>query len=248
MNKNSFKIPYLLPLLFVLFFTGHASAQVESPAKSPVENSLEEEILLEMEALTAGTDEVENPELSEMPPQEAQPLAGEGNSEEASNEAIDTVAAAEAEAPVSIESLDPKIQDLKEEILELNTLLFRLQEELLFPEESSVTVFLSVEGSHYFTLDAIKLHIDDKLVASALYTDREVMALKKGGVQRLYTGNIRSGEHQLLVVFNGIGPQSLDYKRAESITIQKGKAATFIKLIVRDNLDLKQPKFTYETW
>lgn len=247
MNNNSFKIRYLLPLLLFIVFTGHV-AQVFAQQESLVENKLEEEILIEMEALTADTDAAQSSDLPETANQEVQSGEMAGSSDSGHHEAADTVATADAEPAPSIESLDPKIQDLKEEILELNTLLFRLQEELLFPEESSVTVFLSVEGSHYFKLDAIKLHIDDKLVASALYTDREVMALKKGGIQRLYTGNIRSGEHQLLVVFNGIGPQSLDYKRAESITIQKGKAATFIKLIVRDNLDLKQPKFTYETW
>ena len=147
-----------------------------------------------------------------------------------------------------IEVLDPQIQRLKEEILELNTLLFRLQEELLFPEDSSVIVFLSVEGGNYFALDSVKLHLDDSMVSSYLYTDREVMALKKGGIQRLYMGNIKSGDHQLVAVFTGKGPQEKDYKRAETININKEKGATFIKLIVRDNPVKKQPEFAYETW
>ncbi len=213
---NNRMIGTLFLALFFLFVAHPLVNEGQALSQEiPGENRLEDEILIEMEALA------EEPVLAE-------PV--------------------ESEPPVAVESLDPKIQDLKEEILELNTLLFRLQEELLFPEESSIVVFLSVEGAHYFKLDAIKLHIDDKMVASSLYTDREVMALKKGGIQRLYTGNIRSGEHQLLVVFNGIGPQSLDYKRAETITLHKGKGATYIQLIIRDNLDLKQPKFTYETW
>lgn len=146
------------------------------------------------------------------------------------------------------ESLDPKIQALKEEILELNTLLFRLQEDLLFPEDSSVVIFLSIEGGHYFTLDSLKLNLNDRMVASHLYTEREAAALRKGGVQRLYSGNLKTGEHQLVAVFNGVGPQQRDYKRAETITINKEKGATFIKLIVRDNETLKQAEFTYETW
>jgi len=148
----------------------------------------------------------------------------------------------------NLESLDPKIQSLKEEILELNTLLFRLQEDLLFPEDSSLVVFLSVEGGNYFNLDSVKLHLDDTMVSSYLYTHREVTALRKGGVQRLYTGNIKSGAHQLVAVFTGTGPQEKDYKLAETISIEKKKGAAFIKIIIRDDADKKQPEFKYETW
>ncbi|NOY85253.1 MAG: AraC family transcriptional regulator [Nitrospirae bacterium] len=156
--------------------------------------------------------------------------------------------ASEIEDSESIESLDPKIQALKEEILELNTQLFRLQEDLLFPEDSSVVIFLSVQGGHYFTLDSVKLHLNDTLVASHLYTDREVAALGKGGIQRIYQGNLKSGDHQLVAIFSGVGPQKKDYKRAETIQIKKEKGATFIKLIVRDNTVIKQAEFIYETW
>ncbi len=148
----------------------------------------------------------------------------------------------------SLESLDPKIQSLKEEILALNSLLFRLQEDLLFPEDSSLVVFLSVEGGNYFNLDSVKLHLNDTMVSSYLYTQREVSALRKGGVQRLYTGNIKSGAHQLVAVFTGTGPQEKDYKRAETISIEKKKGARFIKIIIRDDADKKQPEFKYETW
>jgi hypothetical protein len=147
-----------------------------------------------------------------------------------------------------IETLDIEIQKLKEEILELNTTLFRLQEELLYPEDSSVVIFLSIEGGNYFELDSVKLQLDDTMVTSYLYTEREVMALRKGGIQRLYMGNIKSGEHQLVAVFTGKGPQGQDYKRAEEIKVSKEKGAAFIKLIVRDSQEKKQPEFLHETW
>jgi len=147
-----------------------------------------------------------------------------------------------------IEALDPQIQQLKEEILDLNTLLFQLQEDLLFPEDSSVVIFLSMEGGNYFALDSVKVNLDDTLVTSYLYTDREVSALKKGGIQRLYTGNVKSGQHQLVAVFTGVGPQEKDYKRAEVIPFKKENKATFIKIIIRDNPVKKQPEFIYEAW
>ncbi len=147
-----------------------------------------------------------------------------------------------------IDVLEPKIQALKEEIVELNTLLFKLQEDLLFPEDSSVVVFLSVEGDHYFQLDSVKLSLNDQMVASYLYTEREQSALKKGGIQRLYTGNVRSGEHHFVAVFHGAGPQEVDYKRAETFSFVKEKGPVFIKLIVRDHPEMKRVEFTYETW
>jgi hypothetical protein len=147
-----------------------------------------------------------------------------------------------------IEALDVKIQKLKEDVIDLNTQIFRLQEELLYPEDSSVVVFLSVEGGNYFALDSVKLMVGDTMVTSYLYTDREVTALKKGGIQRLYMGNIKAGEHQLAAVFTGKGSQGQDYKRAETITLNKQNGAAFIKLVVRDDPAKKQPEFVYETW
>lgn len=148
----------------------------------------------------------------------------------------------------NIEALDVKIQQLKDDVVDLNTRIFRLQEELLYPEDSSVVVFLSVEGGNYFALDSVKLMVDDTMVTSYLYTDREVTALKKGGIQRLYMGNLKTGDHELAAVFTGKGPQGQDYKRAETIPLSKQKGAAFIKLVVRDDPVKKQPEFVYETW
>jgi len=147
-----------------------------------------------------------------------------------------------------MENLDGQIQDLKEKILNLNTLLFRLQEDLLFPEDSSVVVFLAVEGGNYFALDSVKLNLDNTMVTSYLYTDREVGALRKGGIQRLYMGNVKSGDHQLVAVFTGKGPQEKDYKRAETVQFTKKDGAAFIKIIIRDSSEKEQPEFAYETW
>jgi hypothetical protein len=141
--------------------------------------------------------------------------------------------AQEAPSPErDIEALDVKIQRLKDDVIDLNTLV----------------VFLSVEGGNYFVLDSVKLVLNDTMVTTYLYTDREVTALKKGGIQRLYMGNVKSGDHQISAVFTGKGPQGQDYKRAESITLAKEKGAAFLKLVIRDDEAKKQPEFVYETW
>lgn len=147
-----------------------------------------------------------------------------------------------------IEAMDVKIQRLKDDVLDLNTRLFRLQEDLLYPEDSSLVIFLSVEGGNYFELDSVKLVLDDAMVTTYLYTDREVTALRKGGIQRLYMGNVKAGDHQVAAVFTGKGPQGQDYKRAENIPLTKDKGAAFLKLVIRDDAVKKQPEFVYETW
>ena len=146
------------------------------------------------------------------------------------------------------QTIDEEIEKLKEDVLKLNTELFRLQEDLLFPEDSSVVVFLSVEGGNYFRLDSVKLKLDDKMVTSYLYTEREFTALRKGGVQRLFMGNVKTGEHQFVAVFTGTGPNETDYKRAETFTFVKEYGPTFLKLIIRDDPAKKQPEFTHESW
>src|SRR5512140_2339334 len=68
-----------------------------------------------------------------------------------------------------------------------------------------------------FTLDSVRVTLDDKDVAAYLYTPLEVQALHRGGVQRLYVGNLRAGSHELVAFFNGNGPQDRDYTRSAAV-------------------------------
>ena len=87
-------------------------------------------------------------------------------------------------------NLDAEIQDIKQQTLELNRDLFILEEELLFPANSQLAVFLSVDIGEYFALDAVKLSVDGEVVSHYLYTSRQLNALQRGGVHRLYIGNL----------------------------------------------------------
>ena len=87
---------------------------------------------------------------------------------------------AEVAAREEFRSLDEEVQDLKKEVLDLNRDLFLLEEELLFPANSQVAFFISMDVGEYFALDSVQLRIDGKEVANYLYTDREVDALVRG--------------------------------------------------------------------
>ena len=96
-------------------------------------------------------------------------------------------------------TLDGDIEALKKEVLSLNRDLFILEEDLLFPANTQFSVFLSINAGALFSLDSIQLKIDDKNISNHLYTERELAALKRGGVQRLYIGNLPAGEHEVVI-------------------------------------------------
>ncbi len=50
----------------------------------------------------------------------------------------------------------------------------------------------------FFALDAVKLTIDGTVVTNYLYTERQVDALQRGGVHRLYMGNLKERDRMKL--------------------------------------------------
>ncbi len=147
-----------------------------------------------------------------------------------------------------ITELQQNIQNLKQDVLKLNRNLFILEEDLLFPSNTQFSVFLSMDSGKLFSLDAVQLKIDDKVIANHLYTEREIEALKRGGVQRLYLGNLASGKHEIIAIFTGKGPQNRDYRRGETIQVEKGSDPQFIELQIIDNPTKEQPEFITKIW
>jgi hypothetical protein len=144
--------------------------------------------------------------------------------------------------------LDTRIQEIKSEVIKLNRDLLVLEEELLFPANTQVALFLSMDVGKMFELDSVQVKIDDKLVASYLYTPAEVQALHRGGVQRLYVGNLRAGTHELVAFFTGRGPHTRDYKRGATIKFDKDTQAKYAELRIRDSSAKLQPEFDVKLW
>jgi hypothetical protein len=156
-------------------------------------------------------------------------------------------AAAAADA-AGTRALDQQIQDLKKDVIDLNRDLFVLEEELLFPANTQVAVFVSVDVGDFFALDSISLKIDNRDVMNYLYTPREVAALVKGGVQRLYVGNLKAGGHELVVLFNGKGPNERYYRRGANLRFEKGVGAKYLELKITDHARAQQPDFEIKDW
>jgi hypothetical protein len=146
------------------------------------------------------------------------------------------------------ESLDSEVQDLKGAVLDLNRELFMLEEELLYPANTQVAVFLSMDIGEFFALDSVQLEVDGKQVGNYLYTEREVEALHRGGVQRLFIGNMKTGEHEIVAFFTGVGPHGRDYQRGATLEFDKGIGAKYVELQISDRVSKQQPEFMVSDW
>jgi len=170
------------------------------------------------------------------PAQPATPIAVKADS---------AAAVAPAAAPAG---LDNRIQDLKGDVIRLNRDLLVLEEELLFPANTQVALFVSMDVGKLFELDSVQIKLDDKVVTNYLYTPLEVQALHRGGVQRAYLGNLKAGSHEIVAFFTGKGPHERDYKRATTIKFDKGTDPKYIELRIKDSTGKLQPEFDVKVW
>lgn len=154
----------------------------------------------------------------------------------------------ESSTEISTETTAEKLENLKSEVLAVNRDLFILEEDLLFPASTQVAVYLSVDIGYFFSLDNVKLTIDGKTVTHHLYTEKDVSSLYRGAIQKLYMGNINTGEHQLVAVLIGVGPHNRNYKRAVSVTFNKGTDSKALEIKIRDDEGKLQPTLSVVEW
>lgn len=162
--------------------------------------------------------------------------------------AAPAVASPPAAAQPSSGAVDGQVQSLKSDVLDLNRDLFVLEQELLYPANTQVAVFVSMDAGTFFALDSVQLKIDGKEVANYLYTPRETHALVQGGVQRLYVGNLKVGKHELVAFLTGKGPHDLDYTRGATLDFQKDIGAKYLELTITDDQRKLQPQFRIKDW
>ena len=160
---------------------------------------------------------------------------------------VATVAAAPA-TPAAATGLDERVQQAKSDVIKLNRDLLVLEEELLFPASTQVALFVSMDVGRLFELDSVQIKLDDKLVTNHLYTPLEVQALHRGGVQRVFLGNLKSGSHEIVAFFTGKGPHDRDYKRGTTIKFDKGAGASYVELRIKDSAGKLQPEFDVKVW
>src|SRR5262249_55668927 len=126
--------------------------------------------------------------------------------------------------------LDEQVQEVKSDVLGIAAELNQLEEKLLYPSGTQVAVFVALAKGDQTRLDAVRLEIDGQLVAHYIYSAKELEALRKGGVQRIYVGNVATGDHQLNVLVDGKLKAGADFSRTEHFTFRKEVKPKFVEL------------------
>lgn len=192
------------------------------------------------------------PAPAEVVPAAAAPAASSAEAAASAPAAAASAPEAAASAPESTPALDAKVQALKSEVIALNRDLLVLEEELLFPAGTQVALFVSMDVGKLFELESVQIKLDDKVVTNYLYTPLEVQALHRGGVQRVFLGNLRMGKHVITAFFTGKGPKTgefqRDYKRGATLEFDKGTEPRYIELRIRDKELAQQPEFEVKVW
>ncbi len=120
-----------------------------------------------------------------------------------------------------MKGIDAQVQSVKSDVLTIDTQLKLLEEKLLYPSNTEVAVFVRLGGHQKFSLYAVKIQIDGKRAADYIYSYRELEALRKGGVQRIYMGNVATGRHEISVSMFGKLAGGRDYRRTERFPFTK---------------------------
>jgi hypothetical protein len=117
--------------------------------------------------------------------------------------------------------LDEQVQEIKSEVLGIAEELSRLEEKLLYPSGTQVAIFVALADGERMRLDAVRLQIDGQLVAHYIYSAKELEALRKGGVQRIYVGNVATGNHQLEVLVDAKLEDGKEFSHTQSFGFRK---------------------------
>src|SRR2546426_386826 len=126
--------------------------------------------------------------------------------------------------------LDEQVQEIKSDVLRIAAELSRLEEKLLYPSGTQVAIFVALAKGDTMRLDAVRLQIDGQLVAHYIYSFKELEALRKGGVQRIYVGNVATGDHKLDVLVDGKLEGGADFSRTERFTFRKEVKPKMVEL------------------
>lgn len=121
-----------------------------------------------------------------------------------------------------MKGLDEQVQEIKSDVLSIDAELRRLEEKLLYPSNTHVALFIALAKGDSLRVDAVQIQIDGKLAAHYIYSFKELEALQKGGVQRIYTGNLPTGSHRLDVSLIGKLDGGKDYAQTQTFTLDKG--------------------------
>ena len=131
-----------------------------------------------------------------------------------------------------IKGLDEQVQEIKSDVLSIAAQLNQLEEKLLYPSNTQISLFVSLESGETFRLDTVEIQLEGEPVVHYIYTFKELEALQKGGVQRIYTGNVRTGGHEMQVTFTGKSSLGGDLRETRSFRVTKDVGPRIVEVVL----------------
>ena len=131
-------------------------------------------------------------------------------------------AAADDLSGEDMRSLDGQVQEIKSDVLNIASELSNLEERLLYPTNTQLALFVAIAEKEEFRLDSVQVEINGELATHHIYSFQELEALQKGGVQRIYTGNVVTGDHQLKITMLGKLENGKDFSASDTFSFAKG--------------------------
>jgi len=144
--------------------------------------------------------------------------------------------------------LESEIEGLKAEVIELNRELFELEEQLLYPATTEFAVFVSMENIKGFTLQGIKLFLGENLIGSEIYKTEQVQALRRGGIQKLFSGNLKPGLHKVKAEILGKDLDGRPSKKMLVAEFGKARSSKFLEIKISKDKTQNQPKYAIVEW
>jgi hypothetical protein len=146
-----------------------------------------------------------------------------------------------------MKGLDEQVQEVKSDVLSIAAELNQLEERLLYPSTTHLAVFVALAKGETLRLDAVQIQIDGQLAARYIYSFKELEALQKGGVQRIYTGNIATGQHEIEVSLSGKLASGKDYSQTERFPFTKAIQPKLIGVTLAGP-DSGKPAINFGAW
>ena len=131
-------------------------------------------------------------------------------------------------------AIDARLQSLKQDVLKLSEQLSRIEQQLLYPADTHINIFVSLPAPLDVQLESARLKMDGERIASHLYSESENRALQNGGVQRIYTGNVTPGKHLLQFELVAQAATGGEIRVGDSLSFEKGERAAFIEVQIID--------------
>jgi hypothetical protein len=160
---------------------------------------------------------------------------------------LSTASLADDSYRAQMKGLDEQVQEIKSDVLNIAAELGRLEEKLLYPSNTQVSLFVALEKATSLRVDAVQIQINGQLVAHYIYSHKELDALQRGGVQRIYTGNVPTGAHELTVSVIGKSGGGKDYSESNRFTIDKGVGPKLIGITLAGP-ESGQPPISLGDW